>query len=149
MCLICWGLYDHGKSVLTWRTLALYNRNNRVGLAWLYYGLKPKGSSSRAVTEALLYSLTCILPYLKHPLRTSHLPLPSCHPRASHPTCSRQRLKCTLCPMMIITSPNNIDMQRHSRRHSPAAQSMVNHLAIQLSDHWSLKAEFSNKERAG
>ena len=51
--------------------------------------------------------------------------------------------------MMIITSPNNIDMQRHPRRHSPAAQAMVNHLAIQLSDHWSLKAEFSNKERAG
>ena len=31
MCLICWGLYDHEKGVLIWRTVALYNRNNRIG----------------------------------------------------------------------------------------------------------------------
>ena len=153
MCLICLGRYDYGKWVLTYCELALYNRNNRIRSPWLSYRLKPKEPSSRAVIEALLYNifpnnLTYIFPYLKHPLRTSHLPLLSRYSRASHPTCYRQRLKCTLRPMMIIAPPNYINMQRHARRHSPAAQSMVNHLAIQLSNHWPLKPKFSNKERA-
>ena len=51
--------------------------------------------------------------------------------------------------MMIIHPPNHIHMERDPRRHRPTAQPMMNHLAIQRSDHRSRKVEITNEERAG
>lgn len=84
----------------------------------------------------------------KHTLRTPHLPLPPVDPRTSHPTRPGQSLERTFRPMMVITSPNHIHMQRHPRRHRPAAQPMMYHLTIQLSNHGSLKVEIADEEGA-
>ena len=50
--------------------------------------------------------------------------------------------------MVIITPPNHVHMERDPRRHCPAAQPMMYHLAIQLPNHWSLEVENAHEEGA-
>ena len=84
----------------------------------------------------------------KHALRTPHLPLLPLDPRTSHPTRPRQCLERTLRPVMIITSPDHVHMERHPGRHCPATQPMMDHLAIQLPNHWSREAKITDEEGA-
>lgn len=85
----------------------------------------------------------------QHTFRTPHLPLPPLDPGTSHPTRPRQRLECTFRPVMIITPPNDVHMQRHPRRHGPTAQPMVHHLTVQLPDHRRREIEIADEEGAG
>ena len=50
--------------------------------------------------------------------------------------------------MMIITSPDHVHMERHPGRHCPATQPMMDHLAIQLPNHWSREAKITDEEGA-
>ncbi len=50
--------------------------------------------------------------------------------------------------MMIIIPPDTIHMQRHPRRHRPAAQPMMDHLTIQLPNHRPLEPKIPHKKGA-
>jgi hypothetical protein len=85
-----------------------------------------------STTPALL---SVLLPNsIQHPLGTPDLTLPLLHHRGSMPNRDSQRLKRTLRPMMIILSPQTIDMQRRPTRLRKALQTMRNHLAAQIAN---------------
>ena len=85
----------------------------------------------------------------QHAFRTSHLPLPPLDPRTGHPTRASQRLKRALRPMVVVTAADHVDMERDPGRHRPAAERVMDHLAVQLADRRALEVEAADEERAG
>lgn len=49
--------------------------------------------------------------------------------------------------MVIIRPPEDIHVQRHVCGLCPTSYAMMNHLCIQITNHWRRKPEFTHEER--
>ena len=96
----------------------------------------------------LFYLPNSPLKLKQYALGTRHLPFPSHDGTRRHPRRHGQRLERTLRPVMIVITPDTINVHRNTGSLRETLQTMWNHLAAQVADFLSLETDVDDAEGA-